>query len=165
MVKAIGILRNLEWLPMFKRYAKFCLVGGSGVIVDMAVIWLLASPSVLGWNLTVSKVVAAEAALFNNFAWNEVWTFREFAAAQVGWHKRLARFLKFNLVCTAGIGLSVILLNAQVYGLGWNAYLANFISIVLVSGWNFLLNLRFGWKNTGGQKATTGPATAERLLR
>jgi putative flippase GtrA len=31
----------------------------------------------------------------------------------------------------------VVLLNAQVHGLGWNMYVANFIAIVLVSFWNF----------------------------
>jgi len=39
----------------------------------------------------------------------------------------------------------VLLLNVQVYWLAINVYLANFISIVLVSLWNFFLNLRFGW--------------------
>ncbi len=39
----------------------------------------------------------------------------------------------------------MVLLNAQVYVLGWNVYLANFFAIVLVSIWNFLLNLKFGW--------------------
>lgn len=62
---------------------------------------------------------------------------------------RLARLVKFNLICLAGIGWSVLLLNVQVYGLGLNVYLANLIAIVLVSLWNFLLNLRFGWKGQG----------------
>jgi dolichol-phosphate mannosyltransferase len=130
---------------LFKRYAQFCVVGGSGVIVDMGIIWLLASPSALAWDLTVSKVIAAEVALINNFVWNEVWTFRELSAARAGWLQRLSRLLRFNLICAAGIGLSVVLLNVQVYGLGWNVYLSNFIAIVLVSIWNFLLNLKFGW--------------------
>ncbi len=43
---------------------------------------LLASPATLGWDLTLSKVIAAEVALINNFAWNEVWTFRELSAAR-----------------------------------------------------------------------------------
>ena len=60
-----------------KRYAQFCFVGSSGVVVDMGLIWLLASPAMLGWNLTLSKVIAAEVAIFNNFFWNDVWTFRD----------------------------------------------------------------------------------------
>jgi dolichol-phosphate mannosyltransferase len=131
-----------------RRYAQFCLVGGSGVIVDMGFLWLLASPSMLGWNLTVSKVLAAEAALINNFVWNELWTFRELTAGRTRWRERFGRFLKFNLICVAGIGLSVALLNLQVHGFGMNVYLSNLIAIVGVSLWNFGLNLKFGW-NTG----------------
>jgi dolichol-phosphate mannosyltransferase len=131
--------------PLLDRYARFCLVGGTGLVVDMAIIWLFASPSMLGWNLTLSKVIAAEVAIFNNFVWNDVWTFRGLGAGGNVWRRRLARFGKFNLICVMGIGLSVLLLNVQVYCLQENVYLANFISIVLVSLWNFVLNLRFGW--------------------
>ena len=144
-MKTVSILANWQWWSLFRRYAQFCIVGGSGGVVDMGVIYLLADPSMPGWNLTLSKVIAAEVALINNFVWNELWTFRELATIASGWRQRLVRLLKFNLICAAGIGLSVILLNVQVYGLGWNVYLANFIAIVLVSVWNFFLNLRFGW--------------------
>ena len=56
--------------------------------------------------------------------------------------------MKFNLICLAGIGWSVLLLNAQVTWLHLNLYLANLIAIVVVSVWNFWLNLRFGWGAT-----------------
>lgn len=94
-------LENSGWLTLLRRYAQFCIVGGSGVIVDMGIIYLLADPKALSWNLTVSKAIAAEIALINNFVWNELWTFRELAAARTGWRQRLARFLKFNLICAA----------------------------------------------------------------
>lgn len=55
---------------------------------------------------------------------------------------------RFNLSCLAGIGWSVLLLNLQVDGLGWDLYAANLAAIFLVSLWNFGLNLLFGW----GQK-------------
>jgi putative flippase GtrA len=131
-------------LDLLRRFFKFCVVGGSGVFVDMGVLWLLASPSTLAWNLSASKLIAAEVAILNNFAWNDQWTFRGFASHN-DWRSRLVRLGKFNAICLAGIGLSVLLLNAQIYGLGMNMYLANFCAIVIVSGWNFYLNLRFGW--------------------
>ncbi len=114
--------------------------------VDMGIIYLLADPLMLGWNLTLSKVIAAEVAIFNNFIWNDVWTFRGLGRSGNIRAARLARLAKFNLICVAGIGLSVLLLNVQVYWLKINVYLANFISIVSVSLWNFLMNLRFGWR-------------------
>jgi dolichol-phosphate mannosyltransferase len=54
--------------------------------------------------------------------------------------------VRFHLICLAGMVWGVVLLRAQVEGLGWNVYLANFLAIVLVSLWNFGLNLKFGWK-------------------
>jgi len=50
------------------------------------------------------------------------------------WLERLTRFGKFNLICVAGISLSVLLLNVQVYWLHINVYLENFFAIVLVCG-------------------------------
>lgn len=150
------------FLVTVRRYIQFCLVGGTGVAVDMFLIFLLASPTGLGWDLSISKVIAAETALINNFIWNDLWTFRGlagtmkdtkglevhgsgFTVPNLAIRHRLARFFKFNLICTAGIGLSVLLLNFQVFVLHLNLYLANFLAIVLVSLWNFFLSLRFGW--------------------
>jgi len=130
---------------LLRKYAQFCIVGGSGVFVDMGVIWLLTSSSMLNWNLTLSKVIAAEIAIFNNFLWNDIWTFQRLGSARSGWLARLIRLAKFNLICVAGIVLSVLLLNIQVYWLHENLYLANFLCIILVSFWNFFMNLRFGW--------------------
>jgi dolichol-phosphate mannosyltransferase len=86
-----------------RRYTQFCLVGGSGMVLDMTMLWLLASPVMLGWNMSLSKVIAAEVSLANNFVWNELWTFRGLTTGRRGWRQRLGRFLKFNLICTAGI--------------------------------------------------------------
>jgi putative flippase GtrA len=58
---------------LFTRYTQFCLVGGSGTLLDMSVLWLLASPAMLGWSMSLGKVIAAEVSLANNFVWNELW--------------------------------------------------------------------------------------------
>ena len=118
------------------------------MVVDMGILYLLTSPFMLGWNISVSKLIAAEAAIFNNFLWNDRWTFRVLTAERKAPRQRLIRFLKFNLICASGIGLSVLLLNVQVHGLRLNVFLANFIAIVLVSFWNFFLNVKFGWNSS-----------------
>ena len=114
----------------------------------MSVLYALYSSAGLGWNLSLSKALAAEMALVNNFFWNERWTFRGIVPDARGPWLRSSRFLKFNLICLAGIGWNVLLINFQVKVLGWNAYLANLIAIVLVSIWNFWLALRWGWRPT-----------------
>jgi dolichol-phosphate mannosyltransferase len=57
----------------------------------MGILWWLADPRMLGWNLTVSKVIAAEVAIFNNFLWNDVWTFRGLGEDRRRWLPRLIR--------------------------------------------------------------------------
>ena len=130
---------------MIKRFIQFGLVGASGVFVDMGILFVLADPRMLGWGLSWSKALAAETAILNNFLWNDLWTFRDLATGQAGWHRRARRLGKFNLICLVGIALNVLLLNVQVHLLQMNLYVANLIAILLVSIWNFWMNLRFGW--------------------
>ena len=149
-----------KWSALLKRYGKFCVVGGSGLVVDMGIIWLLADSSRMAMNLALSKVIAAEVAILNNFLWNDLWTFHDLGVERSRWRARLTRLGKFHLICLAGIAWSVLLLNLQVYWLHVNVYSANLISIVAVSIWNFLLNLRFGWNNEIKRQTELMPATA-----
>ncbi len=137
-------VKPAAWLTL-RRYVRFCLVGGSGMLVDMTILALLAGPEMLGWNLALSKVIAAEAAIVNNFLWNDAWTFRGLGAQRKHGRPRLVLLAKFNLICLTGIVFSVSLLNLQVYVLQENVYLANVLSVVAVSFWNFFLNMKFGW--------------------
>jgi dolichol-phosphate mannosyltransferase len=129
---------------LFKRYLRFGVVGVSGVAVDMAALFVLADPRMLGLNLSLSKALAAEIAIFGNFTWNELWTFRDLAV-DCSWRARMVRFGKFNSICLAGIGLSVLLINVQTRCFQMNMYLGNLLAILIVSVWNFGMNMKFGW--------------------
>ncbi|WP_083636978.1 glycosyltransferase [Leptolyngbya sp. 'hensonii'] len=134
--------------PPLVRFFRFGLVGLSGVFVDMAMFYLLSDPSALALGLTRSKILAAETAVINNFLWNDFWTFRDLAANQQGWRKRLKRFLKFNIICLIGLVLNVLLLNLFFNVFHLNRYLANLIAIVLVAVWNFWISLKLSWRVT-----------------
>ncbi len=188
-------------LERLRQLSKFCLVGGSGTLVDMGLLYLLADPNRLGWNVAWSKLGAAEIALVNNFVWNEVWTFKaltrpsvarlmKLGAADVSplhlesgksqsrltsavtvqrfkarmmrgnlsqpmgvgrgeGFPRLRRFLLFNAICGMGILFAVALLELFHGRLGWNLYLANLLTIGLVTLWNFGMNVRFNWRLAG----------------
>ncbi len=144
-----------------RQFIKFCLVGASGTVVDMAVLYLLADPKSLGLNVTISKFCAAEMALINNFVWNELWTFRPSAPFRYGGaasspvsqplgslalQGSLRRFLGFNAICGAGIVFAELLLNFFHALLGWNLYLSNLLAIGVVTLWNFGMNARFNWR-------------------
>jgi dolichol-phosphate mannosyltransferase len=146
----IDYLRHLVRLRLAKlpvnRFIRFAMVGLSGVVVDMSVLYLLSDPAMLGWGLTRSKLIAAELAIINNFVWNDHWTFSDISGHQKGLRARLRRFTKFQLVCLVGLVLNTLLLNLQFNLLGMNRYLANAIAIVVVTGWNFYLNLKLSWR-------------------
>jgi dolichol-phosphate mannosyltransferase len=126
-------------------FFKFCLVGLTGVVVDMGLLYLLSDPSTLHLGLTRSKIIASETALISNFALNEIWTFREAAAGNAGVAARLRRFLVFNLICSVGLALNVVILNVLFNYSGMNRYLANGLAIVAVTGWNYFLNRKLNW--------------------
>ncbi len=128
-----------------REFVKFCVVGTSGVFVDMAILWLLAGGGGLGLNISLSKFIAAETALINNFLWNNYLTFKERHRAGESTGTFFKRFLKFNAICGIGIGLGILLLNLFHNLLGINLYLSNLLSIGLVTFWNFGLNARFNW--------------------
>jgi dolichol-phosphate mannosyltransferase len=145
---------RIATLP-FNRFARFAVVGLSGVVVDMGLLFLLSDPSTLGWGLTRSKLIAAELAIINNFTWNDLWTFRDLSRDQGEFRHRVRRFAKFQIICLAGLLLNTILLNLLFNLVGMNRYLANAIAIVAVTGWNFWLNVKLSWR------ASEPPVVAE----
>jgi dolichol-phosphate mannosyltransferase len=136
------------------RFLRFGFVGLSGVFVDMAVLYLLhsaASPLGLAWGLTRSKILASEVAILNNFFWNDRWTFKDLSGQQSSIGQWFKRFLKFNLICLLGLTLNVLILNLLFNVFGINEYVANFLAIVLVTVWNFWINLKLNWRVTSSR--------------
>ena len=158
-VEYLGHLLRLRFatLPL-TRFLRFALVGFSGVIVDMGMLYFLSDPASLGWGLTRSKIIAGELAIINNFLWNDAWTFRDLAGDQKGLGPKLQRFAKFNIICVLGLGLNVVLLNVMFNYLGMNRYVANAVAIVMVTAWNFWLNLKLSWRATGAEPRSSPPA-------
>lgn len=137
-------LRMARW-PL-GRFIRFGVVGFSGVFVDMGVFYVLREIVSLG--LTRSAILSAEVAIINNFLWNDLWTFGDISRGQKGWSKRIKRFLKFNLVCLAGLILNVLIVNLLFNLLGMNEYIAKLIAIAAVTLWNFWINLKLNWRVT-----------------
>jgi dolichol-phosphate mannosyltransferase len=145
-------------------FIRFCLVGLTGVVVDLGIFNLLRQVFELG--LTRSAFISAEVAIVNNFLWNDLWTFGDIARRQPGISQRLKRFFKFNLVCTIGIALQLIIiniiynffsLNDTVKSLIRIDILAKIIAIVLVTLWNFWFNSKLSWRVTQVSNNSSNP--------
>jgi len=123
-------------------------VGASGTLIDTTMLFLLSDPLTLNWGLTRSKIIAAELALANNFIWNDLWTFGKFSIHQNTLRQRARRFLKFNLLCSVGIILNLIILNIGFNVFHMNRYIANLSAIFVVTFWNYNTNRKLSWRTT-----------------
>ncbi|HEY4975762.1 MAG TPA: GtrA family protein [Gaiellaceae bacterium] len=113
------------------QLAKFCTVGGSGYVVNMAVYAF--ALDVLGLKYYVAATVSFLVAVVNNYLWNRVWTFRD----QRG-HFGYQGF-RFFVVSTAVYAANILLLLALV-ALGLGEVVSQACAIVLVTPINFIGN-------------------------
>jgi putative flippase GtrA len=125
------------------RWCKFNLVGGMGIIVQVAALFLL--KTALHFNYLAATAIAVEAAVVHNFVWHEqfTWVDRTLKGRATGnqYGPNLRRLLRFNLTTGAVSLLGNLPLMKVMVGLGrMNYLLANAIAIVLCSLANFLVS-------------------------
>jgi putative flippase GtrA len=146
----------VEWLKGF-RYIKFGLVGASGTVVNLAVLYtaheyLFRAIEAPGSKPYASLALAIAVATVNNFSWNRLWTWAD--RLQLS-HERsgrkspasgvlLRQFGLYTLASWFGIalqyGLTLWLTNYLHY------MLANVIAIVIASVSNYLANDRWTFR-------------------
>lgn len=121
------------------RWAAFSLVGGIGVAVQAALLWLLGGVGGLGY--LWATALAVEGAVLHNFFWHERWTWAERTRRDPsGWVGRLARFnLTIGLVSIAG---NLAVMTILVGGLRLHYLAANLIAIAACSVMNFIASDR-----------------------
>ncbi len=125
-----------------ERFLKFCLVGLSGVLVNLGLLWLLTES--VGLYYVLSYIIAIEASIINNFAWNELWTFRDRRVSSQGVVG--GRFAKFNFISLLGLGIQVglLLLFTEVVGLYY--IVSAIIGIIVATMFNFIFNKWWTWQ-------------------
>jgi putative flippase GtrA len=134
-----GMRRPHNWFQL----VKFCLVGGSGFIVNLTV-FAIASEA-LGLHHLASAGVAYVVAVTNNFLWNRHWTFRA-GEGHAGF--QAARFFA---VSTSAAILAAAILELEVSVVGVPEVPAQAISIVMATPLNFIGNKMwsFGRRHAG----------------
>ncbi len=162
-LRSRGRITRLRRRFPIDRFFRYGVVGFSGLFVDYSTFYLLFTH--LGWGLTTSNVVSAELAILNNFFWNDAWTFADLAQKQLGWRARLKRLAKFNLICLTGLFLNTLLVNVFFNGFALNAYIAKFLAIVIITFWNFWINLKLSWRVTESAPPQDGPQALNRFLK
>ena len=122
----IALRRPANWLQL----AKFCAVGASGYVVNLAVYATLLALDV---NYLLAAVCSFLVAVTNNYVWNRAWTFRRHRGHLV------FQGFRFLLVSMVALAANLVFLSALV-ALGVPKLPAQAIAIVLVTPWNFVAN-------------------------
>jgi len=121
----------------FIRWLKFNLVGGIGIAVQFAALFLL--KSVLHLHYLYATAIAVEAAVVHNFVWHEQFTWSD--RVRTSWCRSLLRLARFNLTIGAVSILGNLALMKVLVGEGHlNYLLSNAIAIALCSVANFLIS-------------------------
>jgi putative flippase GtrA len=156
--------RFLRWLFSF-RYIKFGLVGASGTVVNLVVLYaahasLFAGLEPAGSKPYYSLALAITVATVNNFTWNRLWTWADRAGSATTVRDErgvLTQLAQYAAASWLGIALQygLTLWLTDVMHLlgpsfllpeGQRLILANVVAIVLASVSNFLANDRWTFK-------------------
>jgi putative flippase GtrA len=113
------------------QLAKFCVVGGTGYVVNLAVYALLLRGA--GLHYLLAAVGSFLVAVTNNYTWNRVWTFRR-QRGHVAYQG-----MRFLVVAVVALSANLAVLKALV-SLGLGKIVAQAIAIGLVTPLNFVGN-------------------------
>jgi dolichol-phosphate mannosyltransferase len=121
------------------RFVIFAGVGATGVVVHLAVLWLLTA---VDFNFTISTTAAVLAAMTWNFIFNNTITYRD---QQLRGSAFVAGLLSFYLIGSVGavgnVGIAQLLFEQG--GSWWFAGVAGALIGVV---WNFTMSSFFTWR-------------------
>jgi dolichol-phosphate mannosyltransferase len=148
-----SVLWVLSWLERY-RYLKFGIVGASGTVVNLAVLYLgheyLFKHVEAAYNKPYfSLALAITLATLNNFAWNRLWTWsdrvksleQEESQGRISLHMLVIEFGQYVGASTFGSALQYVL--TLLLSSTMDYRLANIIAILAASMSNFLANDRW----------------------
>lgn len=148
--KKFGSLDKLLFLLFKKRtFAKFALVGLSGTLVDYLAFFSLTRFFLIA-PLTANPF-SVELAIIWNFTFNNIWTFSK----RLNQKGLVNKFLTFQLVSFGGLLLSQIQILLYAHYFSINDLLAKVFTIPLVAIFNYFVNNRWTFRESGQKRVFT----------
>lgn len=122
------------------RFILFCVVGGTGLVVNMAVLALLFK--VAHVNFTLSEAIATISAMTSNFFANNILTYRDQRLRGPGpIAKGLLSFYSFcALGAVANVGIASVLFERH-----WSWWLSAVAGTLVGVVWNYAMSSTFTW--------------------
>jgi len=148
--------RLIDWLHGF-RYVRFGLVGASGTVINLAVLYtahefLFSTIEPAGSKPYFSLALAIGLATINNFTWNRLWTWsdRQHATSSqredaISKRHLLAQLVQYATASWIGIALQYALTLWLAHYMHY--MLANLIAILIASVSNFITNDRWTFRH------------------
>jgi putative flippase GtrA len=129
-----ALARPQNWIQL----AKFCAVGATGYVLNLAVYATLYK--VVGVHYLLAAVGSFLVAVTNNYTWNRLWTFR-------GQRGHVAyQGMRFFVVALLALGANVLVLRLLVEA-GLGKIVAQAVAIILVTPLNFLGNKLWSFRS------------------
>ena len=125
----------LQNQTLIERFLKFCVVGGSGVVVDFGITYL--AKELLKLNKYVANSLGFVCAATSNYILNRMWTF---ASNDPDIVMQYIRFFGFSLVGLAINNFVIYLLHGRAK---WNFYFVKLLATGVVPFWNFCMTYIF----------------------
>jgi dolichol-phosphate mannosyltransferase len=122
------------------RLVRFCLVGASGALVNMAVLWALVAHFVYYLD---AGIVAVVTAITWNFLWNDVFTWGDRRSSSLR-AKALRYFQYWTVTGVTSAGQIILLFLLTAAGLPY--LISNAVGIGVAAGGNFWCNGRWTWR-------------------
>lgn len=121
------------------RFAKYCLVGASGVAVQLGMLTLLQR----AFSEPVALALAIGCAVISNYLINNAWTFRD--RSHRSWGERLSGIAKFVLVALGGAVINHAISYQLHQQSDLDLRLTSLVGIAFATLWNFQFNYAFTW--------------------
>jgi dolichol-phosphate mannosyltransferase len=122
------------------RFISFALIGGSGILVHLAVLTLLFK--IIGMDFVGAQLAATFTAITSNFLLNNALTYRD---QRLQGMKLLVGWLSFNLVCATGAVANVGIAN-WMFANNSMWLLSGLAGIAVGVVWNYAMSSIFTWK-------------------
>jgi dolichol-phosphate mannosyltransferase len=127
-----------RWLP--SRLLPFALVGGTGVVVHLAALWLLFQGLMLPFDL--AQAMATLIAITSNYSFNNAFTYRDLQRRGKKWLTGLASFAAISGIGAAGnVGVA-----SALYSQAFDWRLSALAGVAVGVLWNFTMTRVYTWR-------------------
>ena len=121
------------------RFLLYCLVGVTGIAVNLTVLRLL---MVIAVSFGVAETFATVVAITWNFVLNNLFTYRD--QRLTGW-RFVTGLVGFQAICAVG-AVSNIGIATWIYNYQTQWWIAGLCGAIITSVWNFVVSAAFVWR-------------------